>query len=61
MAQPSADKHYFSIPAVCMDSVERYRGQYHAHRCSGCGHCTATVAGFTAEGPCGPWDPGSVT
>ncbi|MQY40208.1 hypothetical protein SRB17_82390 [Streptomyces sp. RB17] len=31
IAEPSAETHYFSITAVYMDSVERYRGQYHAH------------------------------
>ncbi|RAY10778.1 DUF4863 domain-containing protein [Actinomadura craniellae] len=31
IADPSEDTFYFSITAVYMDSVDRYRGQYHAH------------------------------
>ncbi|MBG7697829.1 DUF4863 family protein [Streptomyces sp. MC1] len=31
IAEPTEETHYFSITAVYMDSVERYRGQYHAH------------------------------
>lgn len=31
IAEPSAETHYFSVTAVYMNSVERYRGQYHAH------------------------------
>ena len=31
IAEPTAETHYFSITAVYMDSVERYRGQYLAH------------------------------
>ncbi|MEU9446032.1 DUF4863 family protein [Streptomyces sp. NPDC048304] len=31
IAEPTEETHYFSITAVYMNSVERYRGQYHAH------------------------------
>ncbi|MFC0453620.1 DUF4863 family protein [Rhodococcus jostii] len=31
IASPSEELHYFSITAVYMNSVSRYRGQYHQH------------------------------
>jgi Domain of unknown function (DUF4863) len=31
IAEPGADLHYFSITVVFMNSVPRYRGQYHQH------------------------------
>ncbi len=31
IASPSEELHYFSVTAVYMNSISRYRGQYHQH------------------------------
>ncbi|MBD9727481.1 DUF4863 family protein [Streptomyces sp. ID-01-6.2a] len=60
LAEPTAETHYFSITAVYMNSVERYRGQYHAHPYGELNLVVPVDPGDTLVGPSGrpPGDPG---
>ncbi|MFI8890460.1 DUF4863 family protein [Streptomyces paradoxus] len=58
LAEPTAATHYFSITAVYMDSVERYRGQYHAHPYGELNLVVPLDPGATLAGPSGWQGPG---
>lgn len=58
IADPSAETEYFSITAVYMDSVEPYRGQYHAHPYGELNLVVPVDAGAELGGPNGWQGPG---